>query len=414
MCGQETDETFPAVWSLAPAAGRPFHPSTSLLEAQVVDGATLYLRDVVEGETDEPVVTALEELIEEAGDGWARWNGLHRAWTILPVGLGALVAAVIVLVIGSPGELPAGLAAIVTGLGLALLARFAGRRNWPVPAPLRLTLALAACPVLALAGYALPVAQEGGVAAAIAVVLGGNVGALAALWAVPNVWTLTVESFAVVALPVTVLLAAFGASLVECAAVVGVAALALLSGGPNLAGSLVMVAPAGPGRPAPTDSAAEISAVMDRSRRVLAALAMSSSLICAGCLLVLGGSDDVFAVALALCLSLALLARAEQNTVPAAVMPVLAAGAAGLVTVVIRAPVRLWDGPAMAGPLVAWVVGAGALGAGVMLAMRSPQTSDTRPSWLGSAGTVLTVLTVPLAVGVFGVFQYLADLGGRL
>jgi hypothetical protein len=218
----------------------------------------------------------------------------------------------------------------------------------------------------------------------------------------------------VVALPVTVLLTAFATSLVECAAVVGVAALAILSGAPNLAGRLVMMAPAGPGGPAPTDRAAEISAMVGRSRRVLVVLAVISSLICAGCLLVLGGSDDLFAVALALCLSLALLARAGQNNVPAAVMPVLAAGAAGLVTVVIRAPVRLWDGPAMVGPLVAWAVAVVALGAGVMLAVRSPQTSDMRPSWLGSVGIVLTVLTTPLTVGVFGVFQYLADLGGRL
>jgi hypothetical protein len=236
LCGQETDETFPAAWSLALPGLRPISPGTSLTDAAVRDGTTLYLRDVVEGETDEPLVTDVGELVEDAGDRWPRWNARHRALAVLGVGLGALLAALAALVLGSPDSPASGLSAIVSGFGLALIAGVAVRRDWPVPAPLRLAVALAACPVLALAGYALPFARHGTGAGLVAVVVGANVGALSALLAVVDVCTLTVETLAVVALPVSVLLAALRANGVESSAVVGVAALAVLGAAPLLAG----------------------------------------------------------------------------------------------------------------------------------------------------------------------------------
>lgn len=155
MCGQESDETLPAAWSLAPAGDRPFPPSISLLEAQVVDGATLYLRDLVEGETDGPLITELEDMVSEVGDQGERWNSRHRALTIAGIGAGGLVASLAALVLSAPDSPLTGFVAIVSGFALAFIAGIATRRGWPVPERLRLAVALAACPVLALAGYAL-------------------------------------------------------------------------------------------------------------------------------------------------------------------------------------------------------------------------------------------------------------------
>jgi type VII secretion integral membrane protein EccD len=414
MCGQESDETLPAAWSLAPAGDRPFHPSVSLLEAQVVDGATLYLRDLVEGETDGPLITDLEEMVGDVGDQWVRWNARHRATTVIGIGAGGFIAALAALVLSAPEDPLTGLVAIVSGFAFALAAGIATRRRWPVPARLRLAMALAACPALALAGYALPVSRTGGGAAAIAVVAGANIGALGALIAMLNVWTLTAELFVVVAMPVTILLALLHATRVECAAVIGVVALILLSAAPSAAGRLTALPPTR-GTSAPVNPADEVAAMLARSRRVLIVLTLAVSLVLAGCLVVLGDSRDAYAAALALCLSLALLAQAGHSNVPVAVMLVMGAGATGLLTLVVRTPVTLLHATSAGlGPMIACGVCAILLCVGIAMAMLPADDVDTRPAWLGSLALVLSVFTAPLAVGVFGVFEYLAGLGGRL
>jgi hypothetical protein len=142
---------------------------------------------------------------------------------------------------------------------------------------------------------------------------------------------------------------------------------------------------------------------------------MAIALILAGCLVVLGGSTDTYAVALALCLSLALLAQAGQSNVPVAVMLVMGAGATGLITLVIRTPVTLLHSTVTGlGPLVACGVCAVLLCVGIAMTMVPTGDVDTRPAWLSSIAVTLSVFTAPLAVGVFGVFEYLAGLGGRL
>ncbi|MCO6004196.1 EsaB/YukD family protein [Actinoallomurus purpureus] len=413
LCGQETDETLPASWSLALAGARPFPPSMSLLEAQVVDGATLYLRDVVEGETDGPLVTDIEEIVEEAAGQWDRWNGRHRAMTVIGVGLGGFLAALAVLVFQAPTGPLTGLVAIVAGFGFALLAGLATRRGWAIPVPLRVALALSACPALALAGYTLPGAGDGA-GAAIAITAGAAVGALAAALALPHEATLAVGLLAAVALPVAILIAAVGADLVESAAAVGVVALLMLSSAAAAAGRLVTLVPARANPGASPDPVAETAETMRRGRRVMIAFALVSSLVSVASLLVLTASDDPFAIMLALCLSLALLTQAGQSVVPVAVMPGIAAGAAGLVALAIQAPVHLLHATAPAPALIVCGLAAVVLAVGLTLATQPAKTLDERPSWLATTGLLLTVSSAPLAVGVFGVFQYLADVGGRL
>jgi type VII secretion integral membrane protein EccD len=414
MCGQESDETLPAAWSLAPAGDRPFHPSLSLLEAQVVDGATLYLKDLAEGETDGPIITELEDIVGEVGDQWHRWNGRHRSLTLIGLGAAGFVVALAALVSGAPDQAVTGIVAIVAGFALALVAGIATRRGWPVPARLRLAVAFAACPVLALAGYALPLSRSSDAAAAIAVVLGANAGAIGALIAMLNIWTLATELFALVALPVTVLLALLHATRVECAAVVGVVALIVVAAAPSAAGRLTALPPTR-AVAAPVDAADEVAAMLARSRRVLVSLTLAVALVAVGCLVVLGDSDDPYAAALALCLSLALLAQAGASNVPVAVMLVMGAGMTGLVTLVIRTPVTLLHASSGAlGPVVACGLCAILLFIGFAMAMLPPSDRETRPAWLGTVAVALSMFTLPLAVGVFGVFEYLAGLGGRL
>jgi hypothetical protein len=390
-------------------------PTVSLLEAQVVDGATLYLRDVVEGEADEPVITDLEELVEDARGAWDKWNTRHRAYTIIGIGLATVLGTLGVPAFGSSQAPLAGLLAILAGFGVALLAGSAARRGWPVPRPLQLTVALAACPLLALAGYTMPLAASGSPASVIAVAVGAVVGALAALLAVLDVCTLLVWMLTAVALPVTVLLAVLQANLVEIAAVTGLVALIVLSAAPAAAGRLVALAPAWGRSNSPSDPAAEIAQIMNRGRGVLITLAIVSSLFCGASLIVLGDSDNPFAVALALCLSLALLTQAGQSDVPVAVMPGIIAGATGLVVLAMRAPVNLMHTQGALSALITCLLGAGVLGIGFgMTTMRVTDASQERPAWFGTVGVALLAISAPLAVGVFGVFENLAHLGGRL
>lgn len=410
LCGQETDETFPASWSLALPGARPLPLGTSLLEAQVVDGATLYLRDVVEGETDEPVVTDLEDLAEEVRGGWDRWNTRHRVITTIGIGLAAMVAAVALLVLSSPNS-PATIVTIIAGSVVALLAGLAVRRDWAMPAPLRSAVAMAACPLFGLAGYALPTS---GNAIGAGITAAAVVGALAAAIAVPDVATLLLLLVTAIALPVAILLAMAQATFVEYASVTGVVGLIALSAAPAIAGRLATLAPARGN--APADPAAEIAVIMRRGRGALIALVLTLSLVVTACLLVVADSSDPFAVGLAVCVSLALLAQAGESEVPVAVMSRLAAGFAGLTAVAVRAPVHLLHLASTPVALLVFGLGAVVLGIGCGLSSRRApaEIPEERPSWLGTLGIAMLALSVPLAAGVFGVFGDLAHLGGRL
>jgi type VII secretion integral membrane protein EccD len=415
LCGQETDETFPASWSLAPAGARPYPLTMSLREAQVVDGATLYLRDVLEGEADGPLITDIEEIVEEESERWDRWNSRHRAMTLVGVGLGGLLAAVAALILRAPADPLVGLAGILAGTALVLLAGAAARKDWGVPAPLRVAVALTACPVLALTGYAFHLTWSGtsGGAVLIPVTVGVVAGAVAAVLAVPHEATLIAGVLAVVGLPVAVLLAAVDARVVESAAVVGVVALLALAMAPVLAGRLVTLVPAWANAPAP-DPAEEITRTMVRGRRVLVTLVLASSLAAAGSLPVLAASDDPYALGLALCLSLAMMAQTGQSALPVAIMPGIGVGAVGLTALLITLPGRVPAAQAGVSALFVCVVAAVVLAVGFVAATQPARTLDERPSWITTWGTVLSVLSVPLAVGVFGVFEYLVGFGGRV
>lgn len=415
LCGQETDETFPASWSLAPPGAGPLPLSTSLMEARVVDGATLYLRDVVDGEADEPYVADLDEMVDEIRSGWDRWRPRHRAFSLIGIGLAVMVASVVELAFGSPGNPAVGIVAIAAGFGAPLLAGTAVRRRWPVPRPLRVAVALGGCPLLASAGYELPVSRSAAGAAALCIAVGALVGALAATVAVPDVCTLIVSLCTAIALPVTLLSALAHATPVRCAAVVGVAALVLLSVAPAAAGRLVALASAYSDRDTPADPAVAVGTIMSRGRGVLITLALVSSVAGGVCLLVLGSSGDVFAIGLAACLSVALLVQAGESDVPAAVMPPLVAGSGGLAVLAATAPVRLLGFQPASMTLLVLGAGAAVLGAGFALANgRSPDVPGERPEWFATTGAVLLAASVALAVGVFGVFADLAHLGGRL
>jgi type VII secretion integral membrane protein EccD len=412
LCGQEEPDAMPPAWSLAPAGARPFEPGDSLEAVGVLDGETLYLRDVLQGEFDGPVVADIQEQVAEVDDDGTTWNARSRAHTTLALGLLVLVVAAGALGAGGDGAVAPLPAIAAAGFGSALLAWAAGRKSWPLPTALRLSLALAACPILACAGLALPL--HGQAASLIAVSITASVGAFAAYLAAPAIATTVLQLICALGMLLVLPLAALRADGVEAAAVVGVVVFGLLGLLPRVAAQ-IGAQPPGRARPEMED----VDAAVRRVQRLLVFLNALSCLAIGVCLVVLSTSRDWFALGLVLCLSLALLCRAGSSRLRAVVAAVLLAGTVGLVALACQVPGRLLgpDVPGWAGPLAVLVAGAVMVWCGLAMSFRSSlQQVDLADRWswpVGAAG-FFGALSVPLAVGVFGVFQYLIGVGGKL
>jgi hypothetical protein len=410
MCGELESDAMPPAWSLAPAGRRPFEPEASLEAVGVLDGETLYLRDVLQGEFDGPVVADIEEQVAELDDG-TTWNARSRAYTTLGVGLLIVLTAAGALGVRAGVTALPGPLLFATGLASAMLAWVADRKSWPVPTLLRVTMALAACPLLAFASLALPL--PGTAASFVAVSVTAAIGAFAGYLAAPAIATMVLQLVCGVTMVLVIPLTVVSADPVEAAAVVGVILFMLLGKLPKLAAQVATLAP----------EAAEIDDVEGAVRRIRNLLGFLNALCCLAsgiCLVVLSTSRDWFALGLALCLSLALLCRAGSSTLRAVVATVLLTGSAGLVAVALQAPGHILgrpDGLGSASALAVLVVGAIVVWYGLVMCFRSSLRQadfSERWNWPIGVGMLLGALSVPLAVGVFGVFGDLMRAGGKM
>ncbi|GLY80030.1 EsaB/YukD family protein [Actinoallomurus iriomotensis] len=416
ICGQADSDAMPAAWSLAPAGGAPFEPGQSLGDVGVLDGETLYLQDVLQGEWDGPVAAEIAEQVAELDDDGIEWNARTRAYTTLVLGLLIAMAGGGTLAAGAYDVPAFGGELFATGLAFAALARVAEAKAWPVPRGLRLALAMAACPFLAFAALAWPLPGAESLAAATG---GASVGAFAAYLAAPAITTLVLQLICGLVMVPAVALAALGADRTESAAVVAVAAFFLLGALPRIAAQAAAVPPG----PAQMD---DVEVTVRRIQRLLIFLNAVCCLAVAGCLVVLSGSDDWFALGLVLCLSLALLCRANSSRLRAVVATVLAGATTGLTALTLRASGHVLGPhghltaahvPGWSAPLATLAAGFLVMWWGLLLCFRSSlQSADfaERWNWPGPVGGFLGALSVPLAAGVFGVFDVLMKAGGRM
>jgi hypothetical protein len=131
--------------------------------------------------------------------------------------------------------------------------------------------------------------------------------------------------------------------------------------------------------------------------------------VLAACSVVLGLTGDAFAVGLSACLGLALILRAGDLKLFAAVLPPIAAGVVALGMALIHAP-AVSGLPTALGPTVFALLGLVAAGAGVAGSIRAGTASDDA-AWANQLAWIFTLVSVPLAVGVFGVFTQLLHFG---
>ncbi|PSM43000.1 hypothetical protein C6Y14_12555 [Streptomyces dioscori] len=414
-CGQETtDDTFPPVWSLALPGARPFPPEATLAESGVVDGATLYLQDAAAGEFDEAEISDLEEQVDEVNRSGLVWDAVSRAHTLLLGAAAALTVGFAVLVAHPPAQPAGGIGALLAGSCLALLAAHATRRQWSLPTGVRLAMALSAVPLYSTAALSVPAAREHLSTALVACGMGLVLGSAVARLAVPRLLPLAVLALSCLFLPTVVGLGLAGADLTQSAAVVVVLLLGLLAVAPTATGHLVALAggqaAAGNGQAGPD---VEVTELARRARRLLTGVVVLYSLVLIPALLLLAVTDDVWAVTLSACAGLALLLRAGLLNALGAVLPQVAAGVSGLAGCLALAPVS-FGVPYWAGPAALVVVALAVLGLGLARVFGSPDSVRERPGWMSSLGLFLSVVSVPLALGVFGLFGDLLDLGAGL
>jgi type VII secretion integral membrane protein EccD len=430
LCALEENELMPPAWSLATGLAGPFPPERSLAELGIADGQVLYLRDLLAGELDEPVVLDVAEQVAQASGQFLDrpWNPLARAATALVFGLAWLIAALLAL----PGRhaVPAtvvGGGAVAAGVLLPMTAWAARERRWTVPEPLRLLLALSAAPAFAVASWAVVTTrwshgltggahpQTSGLALTVgSAVLGVLIGSLLAYAAAPGVTTLSLLAGSLVAAVVTGGLIALKATAVQGAALVAILAFLLLTAAPALVGRIVASAfRRGSAAETAEDDNEQVRVAVRTAMALLALVGVLLSLVLGGTLVLLGGSASPYGCAVAGCLAVALLLRAGSAAVVVEVVPGAVAGLAGLLALLLNAPHR-FGLPAWTAPLGAVVVAAALMGYGLRRLMRRDLRALARPGWLGTAGAVVGALSIPLLLAEFGVFGSLVGMGKHL
>ncbi|MFI9100833.1 EsaB/YukD family protein [Streptomyces fildesensis] len=412
LCGQPESEAMPPVWSLAESGGSPLAPGDSLAAAGIVDGATLYLRDHRDGEWGELTVTDLDEQVTTARENGGVWSARLRAQAVL--GAGLLVTVVAAGWLGARRSAgPAVPLFVFAALASALLAWYATRKNWPLPGAVRQLLALAACPLLACAGLGAPL--HGPVATPVLVAAGAVLGALAGLVALPAPSTVVLQLVTAITALCVVPLTALHAGLTGSAAVVALTLYLVAGLLPRVTSQIAVLVPTGPDTGRPAMASADVAAVVRRGNALLILLSVLTATVLTAALLVLSASRGVYALALVGVVGVGLLLQAGSVRLPAAVVPQLGAGVAGLLALAIRLPEYLFDSRA-AGPLAAFAAGLVLVGCGLFLAFGAAlrPVEQERPTWPSAVATFLAVAGLPLAVGVFGLYGWLANLGSGL
>nr|WSX75570.1 EsaB/YukD family protein [Streptomyces sp. NBC_00899] len=433
MCGQPQADVMPAAWSLAVAAQEPIAPERSLVQAGVVDGQVLYLRDMTAHEFDEPVVHDVAERVAEVAEGMLErgWTARTRVVTVAAAGMCWLLAVLVVsLLCGRISHRVVGDLTVTAGLVLPALAWVASERRWPLPWRLREAFALAAVPLLALGARVTAVAEwspgaegpggaltRGGFTLG-ALAVGALLGALIAYVAAFGVVTCTVLIAAAAAAGAGTLLALAGADGTQAAAVAAVCAFLLLTFSAQTASGVVghvfrrQAARRGAG---PEDEGEDrVAVAVAAARTLLVAWTWFLTAVAAAALVGLAASPSRYGVGLAACLSVALLLRAGGGRLAAEVVPVGASGAAGLCMVLVLGAGRLgWTG--WTAPGAACLVAAGLLAYGFRNLMRGAGPLErARRGWPTSAASLLGAGGIALAVATFGVFGSILDVGQGL
>ena len=423
LCGLELRGSSPPAWSLAVAGAAPFPLSASLAGSGVVDGQVLYLRELTRDPGSDPSFADIDELVADEA-GAQRRQSWPRSLVVLAFGLVWLTAAAGftlawagTALIAAAG-VTAGAALLMLGTGWAL-----AQRRVLAPVALCVLTALTAVPCLAISGALLGKALVGPGMEWIGAIAGAGAGVLMSLAATPEAVVVLIAMQFGVALVLAPLMVAIHATGPQVAAATVVAMMSVIGLSKTAA---AMVTVWSQRDPAPA-TAASVTALLIRSRRLLTVLVAGPTIALAVALPVLAFSGNGFGLAMAAVAGVALIVRAQQAGFTDELVPIGGAGLVGLFATAAALVQQLshhrgvvLDALILVGVGLA-LVAAGTIGA-VMRhgADPAPDMPAGFPAGAGRPdrrkvvdilGVLCVIATTSLALGVFGVFGQLMETG---
>jgi hypothetical protein len=378
-------------WGLLKVGGARLDPELSLADQGVADGAMLFLRDV----TTAPAAPAMDDyagrvaLVVDAQRD--RWSPAVVPAVLAWIAAASLAAAgSVVLVAGDAGgRVTAGaLGGVIGGLAALALVRVLRRHD------LAEVVMLSSLPSWAAAGAGVAglVTADGPTAVAVALAFataGALVTAAVEGEAVVPLADGVVEASAPPALVVGIA-AALGAKFLQAAAVLVVVELVMLATMPVVTSRLLM------------------SQRVAQGRTVATASRIASTVVIVASCAVLASSGSWFARALIAATAIAAVLRARHNRFVGEIAPLLAAGIVSLI--LLELPLASWLAVGIhgaAGLALLFIGDAVVLvGASVLVRRWSLPARVTR--WLRPLEFVAVAATVPLALGVLGLYDAVA------
>ncbi|HWS36347.1 MAG TPA: EsaB/YukD family protein [Actinoplanes sp.] len=416
ICGQDQADVMPPAWSLAVAGEAAFPLDTCLADLGVVDGQVLYLRDTAVEPAQSPVIDEVDEVVAEETRRLRR-ERLHGGPAMISAGLLWLFATAALAAWSGAAGVGTTVVLILAGLVLVGAGWALAQQRDTVPLPVRLGVALTAIPCMAAAGVLADRILTGGFPWEGGLI-GANLGALLALAALPGPVLFTVQFQLLVALSAAVLVRGLEGGASGAAAVAAVVAMGMLAVSRRIAAFVSSWA----GRRTddrsgkPGDLTVQL---VDRSRHLLAAVVFGPALALVVALPVLSFGGGPFGLALTGVVSVVLLVRIRQAAFTAETLAFGLAAAIGCFSL-LTALVLGW-GLTMPGLIVVLVfTGVLVIGGGVALSVLStPPGMDPpdgprpirRRSGVDIIGVIAIMAMTPLAVGVFGVFGQLLNMG---
>ncbi|MFG1610436.1 EsaB/YukD family protein [Actinoplanes sp. NPDC049265] len=422
ICEESGPDAMPPVWSLGVAGEPAFPADASLADLGVVDGQVLYLRDIAVEPGDAPVVKDIDEVVADESLRRRR-DRMHAGPVVLAFGLAWLIAAAVVI-----GSRSAGSAASTAGLvlvSLAILATGYGlrHRSSAVPAALVHIVVISSIPCMAVAGVLVAQGFGGPGLRWAGGVAGANVGGLMALAAMPGVVLMAIELQLAVAAVLVLVIMGLGADQVAASALVAAVAMGLIAVSRQVSASLMAWS-----NRVPTGRRAAALATGDlviRSGRLLAVVIAGPTVALAVTLPTLALSPRAFAVATATVITIALLARARLAAFTSELLTQGGAGLIGTFALLVHLA-ELVDitGAAAEALLLGASITIIGLGVAMSVLLQTPEEPEPdgvpRPkkprkrSKAEAIGVITAVATVPLTMGVFGVFGHLVWVGRTL
>jgi type VII secretion integral membrane protein EccD len=401
----ESDGSLPARWALVRVGGHALNPELALSEQDVVQGTMLFLRDVTRQDSPPAIddyAAGIAITVDAQGGRWTKTMASpmlagSAAVCLVAAGLGLLLSGdwEVRTIFGLPG------AAIAAFCGLALARRLGRRASGGL-------VALSALPLWAASGAGLAglagASATAILAAALALVGVGT--AIAILVAGEVVLVPSVGILAATLVPALVLggCALVGAGPVSAAALLCPIALGSLALPARLAVRLAGLNTPGPG---------SLTARARRGRQLLAALLTGPAVVLIASSAILTLSGGWFAWGLVAASSVGVAAKARHFRFTGEVVPLLAAGLAGLLMLEYPLSVALAVGPKGAGGAAALLT----VDALILAIAGSTVRWDLSPRLrrqLGRLEAIATAATIPLALGALGAYGAVAHLVHRL